>query len=136
MQTIDKVVLKETKYITAWVLILSAVMQAVFLVIGKWDYTVLLGNVLGGVVVVLNFLGMGITVQSAVQKEEKEAKQAMKVSNAVRMLGMFVALVLGIVLDVFNTWTVIIPLFFPRLIVTVRPLWDKTIKRKEDANEG
>lgn len=135
MKTIDKVVLRETKYMAAWVLILSAVMQAVFLVIGRWDYTVLLGNLLSAAVVILNFLFMGITVQNAVQKEEKEAGQAMKASNALRMPAMFVAVVLGVVLDAFNTWTVIVPLFFPRLIVTLRPLWDKKLSGEEGTDE-
>jgi hypothetical protein len=46
MKKIEPVVYKETLNIAIWTLILSAIMQAVFLVIGKWDYTVLLGNVL------------------------------------------------------------------------------------------
>lgn len=136
MKKIDGVVLKETRYIAVWVLILSAVMQAVFLIGGWWDYTVLLGNVLSGAAVVLNFLGMGITVQNAVNKEEKQAGQMMKASNAVRMLGVFVVVVLGVLLDCFSTWTVIIPLFFPRLIITIRPLWDKQMRGGEGEHEA
>ena len=47
MQKIDPTVQKETKYIAAVVIVLSAAMEAVFLVLGKWNYTVLLGNALG-----------------------------------------------------------------------------------------
>ena len=129
MQKIDAVVSKETKYMAIWMLIFSAVLQSVFLVIGKWDYTVLLGNLLSGSAMVLNFLLMGITVQKAVKKEPKEAKQAMKASGMARTFFLFVVAAVGILLNgVFNTWTVIIPLFFPRLIVAIRPLWDRSLR--------
>ncbi len=45
---IDAIVRRETIYIAVWVGILSLLMEAVFLIIGKWDYTVLLGNLLSG----------------------------------------------------------------------------------------
>ena len=69
MQAIDPVVWKETKYIALWSLVFSAVMQAVFLIIGMWDYTVLLGNLLGYAAIVLNYFGIGLTVQKALTKE-------------------------------------------------------------------
>ena len=68
---IDATVKKETKYIALWVLLLSALMQSVFIVIGKWDHTVLLGNLLSGAAVILNFFLIGITVQKALEKEFK-----------------------------------------------------------------
>ncbi|MBQ9112470.1 MAG: hypothetical protein IJY08_02705 [Clostridia bacterium] len=136
MSKIDKVVLRETKYIAAWVIIFSAIMQAVFLVIGKWDYTVLLGNLLSGAAVILNFLGMGMTVQKAVDKEEKEAKQAMKASGMVRTFLLFITVVIGVLLDCFSIWTVIIPLFFPRIAVAIRPLWDKKANKKANKKEA
>jgi len=74
MKKIDATVLKETGFIAAFTLILSLLMQSVFLIIGKWDYTVLLGNLLGYLAAVGNFFLLGLTVQSAVEKEEKEAK--------------------------------------------------------------
>ena len=125
MKKIDPTVWRETKYIGAWVLILSALLQAVFLVIGQWDYTVLLGNLLSAPVAVLNFLLMGITVQSAVLKDEKEAKTAMKASQLYRNFLILVSCIVGIVLPCFSTWTVIIPIFFPRIAFAFRPLFDK-----------
>ena len=130
MQKIDKIVWKETKYIAAWVLVLSAIMQAVFLVIDQWDVTVLLGNVLSGVAVVANFFAMALAVQRAVAEEEKQARQTMRVSNAVRMLAMFAVLAVGVLLPLFNTWTVIVPFVFPRLIVAVRPALDRAKQKK------
>ena len=71
MAKVDKVVLKETKYIALWVIIFSLIMEAVFLIINKWDYTVLLGNLLSGAVGVLNFFLMGLGVQKEVMQEKK-----------------------------------------------------------------
>ena len=74
---IDKTVRRETLFVAVYTVILSALMEAVFLLIGKWDYTVLLGNLLGAGGAVLNFFLMGLTVQSAVMKDEKDAKTQM-----------------------------------------------------------
>ena len=125
MNKIDATVIKETKYISLWIIVLSVLMQAVFLVIGKWDHTVLLGNVLSGVAGILNFLLMGITVQNAIKKDEKDAKTAMKVSQLYRFLFLVVVVVIGVALPCFSTWTVIIPIFFPRIAIAFRPLFDK-----------
>jgi hypothetical protein len=125
MGKIDAVVLKETKYIAFFVAIFSVILQSVFLIIGKWDYTVLLGNLLGGISAVLNFLFMGITIQNAVKKEEKEAKTAMRVSSTYRNFFILIITVIGIVLKCFNTVSVIVPLFFPRIAIAIRPIVDK-----------
>ncbi len=125
MSKIDSTVLKETKYIAAWTLVFSVLVQAVYLVIAKWDYTVLLGNLLGAFISVGNFFLLGLTVQKAVTKEEKDAKTLMKLSQTYRNLGIIVLVALGIILDCFNTVTVIIPVFFPRLAIAIRPIFDK-----------
>ena len=120
MKKIDETVLREMRVLALWVLILSVVMQSVFLVVGYWNYTVLLGNLLIFAALTLNFLFMGMTVQSAVLKEEKEARQSMRASGMLRTFFMFVILAVGALVPIFNTWAVIIPVFFPRIIITVR----------------
>ena len=96
MKKIDSAVKKETLYILLWVVIFSALMQAVFLIIGKWDYRVLLGNLLSGSASVLNFFFMGLTVQKAVTKDEKGAKATMKLSQLYRFLFIIIITVIGI----------------------------------------
>ena len=122
---IDKTVRQETGYIAAGALILSVLMQAVFLLAGKWDYTVLLGNLLGAIGAVLNFFLMGITVQSAVMEGEKEARAKIKSSQMLRMLLLFIIALLGAVLPCFQIWAVLIPLFFPRITITCRNIFSK-----------
>ena len=124
-EKVDKTVIKETLYISVWVLILSAVTQAVFLIIGKWSLSVLFGNLLSGVTGILNFFLMGLTVQAAVIKDEKKAALSMKVSQILRMLLIFAVAAVGVLLDCFNTVTVILPLFFPRIAISFRPLFNK-----------
>ncbi|MBO5778738.1 MAG: hypothetical protein J6R82_04135 [Clostridia bacterium] len=125
MNKIDEIVKKETRYIAIWVLLLSVLTQAVFLVIGKWDYTVLLGNLLSGSVAILNFLFMGISLQSAMNKEEKDAKNTMKLSRTYRNLFIMICTIVGVVLPCFNLWTVLLPLLYPRIAIVFRPYFDK-----------
>ena len=125
MKRLDPVIKRETLYIGAWVLILSGIMQAIFLVIGKWDYTVLLGNLLTGSASVLNFLLMALTVQKAVDKDEKDAKTAMKASQSLRNLMMFAIIAVGVLVPCFNIWTSIIPVFFPRISMLLRAISNK-----------
>ena len=132
MKKVDQTVLRETGYIAAFVLIFSVLMQAVFLVIGKWDYTVLLGNLFSGTVAVGNFFLMGFTVQTAVNKEEKQAKNMMRLSQSGRLLLLFAAAAIGVFLPCFNTWASILPLFFPRIALALRPLFLK----KEQADKA
>ena len=128
MLKVDKTVLKETKYIAAVTVILSVLLQAVFLIIHKWNYTVLLGNVLGAAAATGNFFLMGVTVQRAVRLDEKEAKTLMKSSQTLRNFGLFVIGMIGVLLSVFNTVTVLVPLFFPRFAILLKPFVDKSYK--------
>ncbi len=125
MKKTDPVVWKETRYIAIWMLIFSACMQAVFLIIGKWNYTVLLGNLLSAVAGVFNFFLMGRTVQNALGKEEKDAKATMKLSQTYRMLLLLAVAIVGALVPCFHLWATLIPLLFPTVAVYLRPLFDK-----------
>ena len=118
----DSAVKRETKYIAYSCAILSVLMQAVFVILKRWDYTVILGNLLSFAIAVLNFYFMGITVQKAVSREVNDAKKLMKSSQTLRNIGVFIGIVIGVVAPCFNTVAVIIPVFFPRIAVSFRPL--------------
>ena len=126
-----KTIKRETGYIAAVTFILSVLMQAVFLVISKWNYTVLLGNLLSYFLTLGNFFFMGLGVQKAVTLDGADAKKMMKVSQSLRTLALFVVVVIGVVLDCFNTLAVIIPLFFPRIAIMLRPLF-KGLDEKDE----
>lgn len=121
MKKIDPTVIRETRYIFAVTLILSVFMEAVFLVISKWELSVLLGNILGAAAAVGNFLLLGITVQSAVLKEEKEARNLIKLSQTLRFFMLIAIAIVGYLVPIFNPIAVIIPLLFPRVAIALRP---------------
>lgn len=125
MKKIDSTILKETSYIFAFSFILSVLMQSVFLIIGKWNYTVLLGNILGLCGGVGNFFLMGLTVQYALDKTEDDAKKLMKLSQSLRLLMLFVVALIGHLVPVFNLIAVVIPLVFPRIAIAIRPIFSK-----------
>lgn len=128
MPKADKTVIRETKYIACWIIILSVLMQGIFLIISKWNYTVLLGNILSGTAMVLNFYFMGLSVQKAVETDEAEAKKIMRTSQTLRNFFVFAVVVLGVCAPCFSTITTIIPLFFTRIAVAFRPLFDRKAK--------
>ena len=136
MANIDKTVLRETRYIAAVTILLSILMESVFLIAGMWNYKVLLGNIFGGAVAVLNFLLMGITVQKAVQKDEKGAASLMKLSQTLRNMMILVAAVLAIVLPFMNPVAAIIPFFFPRIAIMLIPLRDRKINNGKENGNG
>lgn len=113
-------VIAETKYIALIGLILSAIMQSVFLCLGKWDYTVILGNLLGFFSAVANFYLMGLTIQSAVTKDEKEAANTVKLSQSLRLLLLILIAVIGSIAPIFNTISLLIPLLFPRIAIGLK----------------
>lgn len=125
MKKIDPTVKKETLYILWTTVVMSALMQSVFLVIGKWDTTVLFGNLLGAFGSVFNFFLLGLTVQSVLGKDEKDAKNQMKLSQSVRFLLVIVIVVVGYLVSFFNAIATVIPFFFSRIAIAFRPLFNK-----------
>jgi len=122
MTRANATVKKETWYIAYFCTILSVLMQCVFILLKKWSYTVLLGNLFSLAVAVINFLAMGITVQKAVTMEPEDAKKLVRSSQKKRNILIFLALAIGVIVPFFNTASVIVPVFFPRIAFAFRPL--------------
>ena len=125
MKKIDPVVQKETGYIAVVTALLGALSQAGFLIIGKWDYTVLLGGLYGWAVALGNFFLMCLSVQKAVLQEEKDAKNTMKLSQNMRILGLFLLALAAHLIPFFNTVSAILPYLFPRFAIALSPLLRK-----------
>ena len=133
MSKIDTTIKKETQYIALATVVLSALMEAVFLIIGKWDLPVLFGNLLGAGVGVLNFFLMGLGLQSALNKDEKGAKATVGFSHTMRFFLMAAVLVLGVLLDCFNVISTILSLIFPTVGVYMRAASMKKDTKEETA---
>lgn len=120
LSKVDSTIKAETKNIAIAVLILSALLEAVYLILGLWNYTVLLGNLLGGAAGILNFFLMGLGLQSALKKDAKDAKTTAKFSYTYRYIILGVVIVIGIFVPIFDMVATIASLFFSSLGVYVR----------------
>ena len=121
----DPAVKKETGYITVWVLLLSLLMEAVFLIIRQWDLSVLFGNLGGAVLAVGNFFLLAVVVSRAVDKgKPEEAAQRVKATATLRLIGVgaLSALLIGVFKT--NVFATLIPLLFPRVAIAFRPMLD------------
>lgn len=122
----DPTVKKETLRIALGTLLLSAVMQGVFLIIGKWDIRVLFGNLLGGGAAVLNFFLMCLTVVKCIGLEKDRAAVKIRVSQSGRLLMLAAIAGIGALLPkYFNLIALLLPLLFPAVIVIVYRLTHK-----------
>lgn len=153
---ISPVVKQETIKIAAGVLVLTVLMIAVFLIIGKFDYTVLLGALLGSAAAIGNFFLMAMAVAKQAdsmpplppQPEEEnddagdadrqpaplspEARRAgkrMQLSFALRMLLLGGIAILAVSLPIFHSYAALIPMLFPRIVIFLIGILPK--KQKE-----
>ena len=142
---------------TVWLAIgetvVAALISAVYLLIGKFDYTVITGATLGGAVTVLNFLILSVGVNRAINKfveergdkemDEEEAdkyakEHGMAVQNAMmksymlRMLLMIGSLVLAGISGWFDIIATVIPLLMYRPVLYVTEF----IKTKLNTKRG
>ena len=77
----NKLPVREIALLAVGEALVGAIVTAVFLLVGKFNYTVPLGALLGGVVTVFNFVFLSIAVNRAIDDAMKiyEARQAEKV---------------------------------------------------------
>lgn len=120
---IEQAVKTETKHISIGVAGMTIVLLLVFLVLGRFDYTVLLGALLGAGFAVLNFFLMAMAVQRSVnQGDPAKAKKITQGSYTKRLLLLAAVLIVGIKVPYFNWITTIVPLFFPRITIFIMTL--------------
>ena len=133
----DPAVKKETGYITVWVLLLSLLMEAVFLLIRQWDLSVLFGNLGGAALAILNFFLLAFVVSRAVDKgKPEEAAQRVKATATLRLIGVgaLSALLIGVFKT--NVFATLIPLLFPRVGIAFRPMLDRKRGTGDTGTEG
>jgi len=137
MSKLDPAVRKETGYIAAWVLALSLVMEAVFVLTGQWNWKVLAGNIAGAAIAIGNFFLMAVIVSRALEGgKADEATRKIHASYAVRLIVMagLCALVIGVAKT--NVYATVIPLLFPRIALAFRPMIDKKNGKTAPDTEG
>lgn len=137
MVKLEREVSKNLVFVTAFTAALSLIMEAVFLIAGLWNWKILLGNLAGASVAVLNFYLLCVTVQKAVEMKKEDAPKKMHWSKSLRML--MIAAVCALVIWLLDGGTpcalaTVIPLVFPRisfLVYSIRHKKDKNIQAEE-----
>jgi len=142
----DSAVRRETARVAAGVFALVVVMLIVYVIVGKFSVPVLLGGIYTGLLTVINFFIMGLTVQGvtnrAAEKERTEQelqdltiemKNRMKLSYNVRMIALFALLVLGIAVFKFDPLATILPVVFPTIVIRVLQIMEA---RRPSVSEG
>ena len=123
MKKVEPIVWKETAFVSIVVLLLSAIMNGVFLLLSAWNFTVLLGTFLGAFAACANFFLMAFSLQKSLEKSPEDAKKFMKLSHAARLFGMFLVALAGYLAPCFHVVAVVVPFLFPRVAVMVRALF-------------
>lgn len=123
MKRIDPTILKETAFVLAMSLVFSVLMQGVFLLCGVWDFSVLLGNLLGVCATVFNFFWLGLSVQKALGKEENEAKRLIRQSQSARLFCLLLVALVAYLTPAFHLLATAIPFLFARIALLIRPLF-------------
>ena len=142
----DSAVRRETARVAAGVFALVAVMLAVYAVIGKFSVPALLGGVYTGLLTVVNFFVMGMTVQGITNRAAEKArteqeiaeltlemKNRMKLSYNLRMIALFALMVAGIAVFKFDPIATILPILFPSLVIRVLQIMEA---RRPSVSEG
>ena len=84
----------------------------------RFDYTVVLGGLVGAAVAIANFAGICFVVQKIIdEQDEKRRKAKLQLSYNGRMLMQAVWVVVAIAAPCFQAFASILPLFFPRITI-------------------
>ena len=145
----DRAVLRETARVAVGVFALVGVMLVVYAIIGRLSAKVALGGVYTGLLTVVNFFVMGLTVQGvtdrAAEKERTEQelaeltiemKNRMKLSYNLRMIALFGLMVLGIAALKFDPLATILPVLFPTIVIRILQIMDVKNNGKWDVDNG
>lgn len=124
---------KDILQVVAGTAVLGVVMDIVFLLIGRFDTTVLWGTLLGVACASLNFCFLAYAVAKSLGKG-KSAVGYMGGSYILRLFFIGAVVVFAIKSTYFNYIATAIPLLFPRVIITVIQGIMKS-KNKSEAKE-
>ena len=125
-----KIVWRETGIVAAGVLICTALMVAIFALLGSCDASVLLGGAVGALLSIGNFFFMAVGTSLAADKAESQDVKAgqllVRNSYMIRLVVLAVALFACAKSGVFNLFALVLPLVFVRPVLTIAEFFRKT----------
>ena len=137
-------------------IITAGIISVVFLLLQKFNYTVILGAALGCAVATLNFLFLAITTgrifdriaeergsremteeeaDAFAKKHEAELSAAVKRSFIIRSVTMLLALVLAFLTSFFNVLATLIPLLLLRPYLTLGAIIKDKLEKKREGGD-
>ena len=99
----------------------------IFYALGNWSTYVLVGSLYGYVISVVSFLLLGLSVQKAMDKEQKQAQMYMQSTYMARMIFTALAIIIAMKLPFLDWVAVVFPLGFTRISIMLLNL----IKKEE-----
>lgn len=113
----------ELREMLPWLLAFNVVLLASVTAIGfgfSFDYRLYTGLLAGNVLMIANFLIIGITAGAITRTRQfKRGQFLANFSYGARYIGIFVILAALLTFDLISPFTAVIPLFFPKLYYTV-----------------
>ena len=101
-------------------IILTVIENIGFLFFSHWDYTVLLGSLLGLGITTMFFYSICVSVPKALSFDDPDmARKSIKASRTYRTIMMAVGMLVAIKLPVFNAFAAMIPLLFTRISIMI-----------------
>lgn len=120
MHKFDSVVKKQFEKVAGLNFVLTVIENIVFLVLGKWDYKVLLGSLWGFMIACVYFYLISANVTKALKNEDPEiASKYIRATYTERMLVMAAGIIVAFKASVFNWIAALIPLLFTRFSITL-----------------
>ncbi|MEG1621289.1 MAG: ATP synthase subunit I [Oscillospiraceae bacterium] len=121
----NSVVKKETLSIAKGTIILVAVSIGISALIGKLDFPLLLGFLIGGTHAIINFYLIGRSIEKSFEKSPNNASGYMAGQYFIRYFITALVILLGIYVDFINYIGIIIPLIFPKLVLLYSKIFRK-----------
>lgn len=124
-----KIVFRETAVVAIGQVICVSAMLGIFALLGKFDRTVLLGGVVGGLLSTMNFffmaVGASLAADKAAQQNVNGGKATIKSSYLLRMVLLAAVLFAFAKSGLCNVVALVLPLAFIRPIITVAEFFRK-----------
>ena len=98
---------------------LAAVIAAIFCAVSGFDWRLFSGLAVGNVLMLANFVLIGITVDKTVKcRDFRRARIMSSASYGLRYVGIFAVLAVLLTFDLISVVTAVIPLFYPKIYYT------------------
>lgn len=130
-----KIVFQETAVVLIGQIVCVAVMFGIYALLGRFDVSVLLGGIVGGLLATANFFFMAVGATLAADKAEQDnvkgGKAMIQSSYMIRLVVLVVVLFACAKSGYFNLLALLLPLVFTRPILSVGEFFRKSGENKQ-----